>query len=378
MLLPVSDFSASGYRSLRQIAYPVSNLEVFVGANGVGKSNLYRALELLRAAATNTLGAELAREGMAAAFWAGTRQKNQPARMAFAVNLSVPGRPGVGYRYEVEVGFPFPTSPAFESEPQVKTEQLSYLSGGRPVRLLDRKGPSVMARDEDGRPQEVDIDLLASETVLARLEDPGKYPGLDIVRRTLLEWRFYHDLRTDTASVLRRPCIAVASPTLASDGSNLAAVFATLAHIRQDTVDLDAVIDQAFPGAKLVVPQPDRTASFGMSFPDFPRRVFEAAELSDGTLKFLALAGALMAYRLPAFVALNEPESSLHPALMTPLARLVGQASERSQVWLVTHSETLAAEIAATTVGTVRTVSKTEGATTIEGLTRLGAFREDD
>ena len=84
MLPPVSDFSASGYRSLRQIAYPVSNLEVFVGANGVGKSNLYRALELLRAAATNTLGAELAREGMSAAFWAGTRRKNEPARMSFS------------------------------------------------------------------------------------------------------------------------------------------------------------------------------------------------------------------------------------------------------------------------------------------------------
>ncbi|WP_421931674.1 AAA family ATPase [Phenylobacterium sp.] len=378
MALPVSDFSASGYRSLRQIAYPVSNLEVFVGANGVGKSNLYRALELLRAAASNTLGAELAREGMAAAFWAGTRQKNQPSRMSFSVDLSVPGRPGVGYRYEVEVGFPFPTSPAFATEPQIKTEQLSYLSGGRPVRLLDRKGPSVMARDEEGRPQEVDIDLLASETVLARLEDPGKYPGLDVVRRTLLEWRFYHDLRTDAASPLRRPCTAVASPTLASDGSNLAAVFATLAHIRQDTADLDAVIDQAFPGARLVVPEPDRMASFGMSFPDFPHRVFEAAELSDGTLKFLALAGALMAYRLPTFVALNEPESSLHPALMKPLARLVGQASERSQVWLVTHSEALASEIAKATVGTVRTVTKTEGATAIVGLTRLGTFREDD
>lgn len=378
MLLPVSDFSASGYRSLRQIAYPVSNLEVFVGANGVGKSNLYRALELLRAAAANTLGAELAREGMAAAFWAGTRQKNQPARMSFSVDLAMPGRPGVGYRYEVEAGFPFPTAPAFPTEPQIKTEQLSYLSGSRPVRLLDRRNASVMARDEEGRPQEVDIDLLASETVLARLEDPGKYPGLDIVRRTLLEWRFYHDLRTDAASPLRRPCTAVASPTLASDGSNLAAVFATLTHIRQDTADLDAVIDQAFPGARLVVPEPDRTASFGMSFPDFPRRVFEAAELSDGTLKFLALAGALMAYRLPAFVALNEPESSLHPGLMKPLARLVGQASERSQVWLVTHSEPLAAEIAATTVGTVRTVTKQAGATTIEGLTRLGTFREDD
>ena len=235
-----------------------------------------------------------------------------------------------------------------------------------------------MARDEGGRPQEVDIDLLASETVLARLEDPGKYPGLDIVRRTLREWRCYHDLRTDAASPLRRPCTAVASPTLASDGSNLAAVFATLAHIREDTADLDALVDQAFPGARLVVPKPDRTASFGMSFPDFPRRVFEAAELSDGTLKFLALAGALMAYRLPAFVALNEPESSLHPDLMTPLARLVGQASARSQIWLVTHSEALAAQIAATTAGTVRTVTKVDGATTIEGLTRLGTFREDD
>lgn len=378
MALPVSDFSASGYRSLRQIAYPVSNLEVFVGANGVGKSNLYRALELLRAAASNTLGAELAREGLEAAFWAGSRPRNQPARMSFAVNLAVPGRPGVGYRYEVEVGFPAPTAAAFEAEPQIKTEQLSYLGGARPVRLLDRKGASVMARDEEGRPREVDLDLLDSETVLARLEDPSKYPGLDVVRQSLLQWRFYHDLRTDAASALRRPCTAVASPTLASDGSNLAAVFATLAHVRQDTVELDAVIDQAFPGARLVVPQPDRTASFGMSFPDFPRRVFEAAELSDGTLKFLALAGALMAYRLPAFVALNEPESSLHPALMTPLARLVAKASERSQVWLVTHSEALAAEIAATTVGTVRTVTKHEGATTIEGLSRLGHFLDKD
>ena len=73
------------------------------------------------------------------------------------------------------------------------------------------------------------------------------------------------------------------------------------------------MIDQAFPGARLVVPPPGRTASFGMSFPEFPHRVFSAQELSDGTLRFLALAGALLAYRLPPFVALNEPETSLQP-----------------------------------------------------------------
>ena len=148
----------------------------------------------------------------------------------------------------------------------------------------------------------------------------------------------------------------MATPTLASDGSDLAAVFATLVHIRQDAVDLDAAIEAAFPGARLVVPDPGRMASFGMSFPEFPKRVFEAPELSDGTLRFLALAGALLAYRLPPFIALNEPEASLHPDLKAPLAQLIARAAQRTQVWLVTHSTLLADAIAATGVGQARTV----------------------
>lgn len=378
MDLPVREFCASGYRSLKQIAYPVSRLDVFVGANGVGKSNLYRALELLRGAAANTLGHDLAREGLDLALWAGPRTHHQPA-VRLSVALAAPDRLEPGYRYEVEAGFPpLKASPTFGLEPQIKSEALTYVGGSRPVRLLERTGPSVMARNDDGRPAAIDIDILASETVLGRLEDPSRYPELDVVRRTLMEWRFYHDLRTDADSPLRRPCVAVATPTLASDGSNLAAVFATLRHIREDTVDLDAVIDAAFPGSKLVVPEPERTASFGMMFPEFPKRVFEAAELSDGTLRFLSLAGALMAYRLPPFIALNEPESSLHPDLMEPLARLIAKAAERTQVWLVTHSERLAAAIARTGAGAIRTVTKRDGATTIEGLTRLGTFRDDD
>ena len=90
-------------------------------------------------------------------------------------------------------------------------------------------------------------------------------------------------------------------------------MFATLAHIRQDTVDLDRAIDDAFPGAKLVVPMPERTASFGLTMPEYPKRVFEAGELSDGTLRYLALAGALLGYRLPSFIALNEPEAACTP-----------------------------------------------------------------
>jgi predicted ATPase len=219
---------------------------------------------------------------------------------------------------------------------------------------------------------------MASETALGSLDDPARFPDLHLVRRTMLDWRFYHDMRTDKASPLRRPCLAITSPTLLSDGANLAAVFATLVHIREDTTDLDHAIDDAFPGARLIVPPPGRTASFGMIFPDYPKRIFDAAELSDGTLRYLALAGMLLAYRLPAFIALNEPETSLHPELLTALARMIVRAAERTQIWLVTHSEKLAAALTEHGKIKPRTVVKRDGETRIEGLRIGGDFAEDD
>ena len=150
---------------------------------------------------------------------------------------------------------------------------------------------------------------------------------------------------------VRQPALAVTTPTLASDASDLAAVFATLAHIREDRVDLDAAVERAFPGSRLVIPRPGRTAQFGLASPDFrgdggTPRVFEPRELSDGTLRYLGLMGALLSYRLPAFLALNEPEGSLHPDLLAPLAELIGKAAERTQVWVVTHSDVLARALA--------------------------------
>jgi predicted ATPase len=235
-----------------------------------------------------------------------------------------------------------------------------------------------MARDADGKRTEISRGLLPSETALAAFDEPQRFPDMHAVKQLMLDWRFYHDLRTDQDSVLRRPCLAVATPTLASDGSNLAAVLATLIHIRRDTVDLDRTIEDAFPGARLDVPMPGRTASFGMVFPDHPRRVFEARELSDGTLRYLALAGALLSLRLPSFIALNEPESSLHPDLLEPLARLIARASERTQIWLVTHSERLAAALERHGGVAPRTVIKKDGQTWIEGLKAIGRFDDEE
>jgi predicted ATPase len=389
MSLVVANIAASGYRSLRQIRFPVGQLTVFVGANGAGKTNLYRALQLLQAAAGGRLARELAAEGgMQSALWAGPRKDKGPVRIRLAVSLGPSEEEAthdyavetglVRQHYEVETGMPTPSGAGFLLEPQIKEETLTLTGGRRPVVALSRKGPSGYALADDGRRQELSHDILPTETALGALGDASRFPDIAAVRRALLDWRFYHAFRTEPDSPLRRPSLAVTTQTLSSDGSDLAAVFATLAHIREETYDLDETIADAFPGAQLVVPVPERTASFGMIFPEYPKRIFEAAELSDGTLRFLALAGALLSYRLPGFLAVNEPEASLHPDLLDPLARLIVRASRRTQVWLVTHSERLADAIAEHGGVSPRTVVKRDGATWIEGLRLIGDFGEED
>jgi predicted ATPase len=376
----VREIHAANYRSLRSIRFPTGRLTVFVGANGVGKTNLYRALQLLQASAAGTLARALAAEGgMQSAFWAGKRRSGDPARITLSAGFGAPAEEGVLYSYEVEIGVPPPGGPgAFPLEPDLKEEALLFHHRGRAIRLLERKGRAVMARDADGKRTEISRDLLASETALGSFDEPQRFPDVHAIKQLMLDWRFYHDLRTDSASPLRRPCLAVATPTMASDGSNLAAVLATLIHVRRDTIDLDRAVEDAFPGAHLEVPMPGQAASFGMVFPDHPRRVFEAQELSDGTLRYLALAGALLSLRLPSFIALNEPEGSLHPDLLEPLARLIARAAERTQIWLVTHSERLAAALAKHGGVAPRTVIKRDGETWIEGLKLIGRFDDEE
>ncbi len=71
-------------------------------------------------------------------------------------------------------------------------------------------------------------------------------------------------------------------------------------------------------------------------------RPLEAYELSDGTLRYLCLLATLLSPRLPTMLVLNEPEMSLHPGLLIPLAELIIHASESSQIIVTTHSDILA------------------------------------
>jgi predicted ATPase len=74
-------------------------------------------------------------------------------------------------------------------------------------------------------------------------------------------------------------------------------------------------------------------------------RPLKAAELSDGTLRYLLLIAALLSPRPPDLMILNEPETSLHPDLLPPLARLIAQAAHRTQIIVVSHAAPLVSDL---------------------------------
>lgn len=377
--MKLRSLQASNYHSLKAIRMDCGDVNLFVGENGVGKSNLYRALSLVRAAATGSFAREIAFEGgMASVLWSGVRRRGQPVRIRLSVEL-LDEESALAWIYTIEAGLKPPAAAGFPFEPQIKTETLELDQGRRSVAVMKRDGPALLYRDQEGRMAAHPLKLLSSETGLSVLGGSGLHAEAALVRDVLASWRFYHGFRSDPDSPLRAPGLAVTAPMLDMDGANLAAVLATLAHIRGDTVDLDRAVADAFGGAALSVPVPDEEARFGLVLEEFPQRVFSARELSDGQIRFLALAAALLSYRLPPFVALNEPEASLHPAMLPALADMIARAARDAQIWIVTHSPELARLVEERCGVKPKTVARGgDGATRIEGMSITGAFVEED
>jgi predicted ATPase len=102
-------------------------------------------------------------------------------------------------------------------------------------------------------------------------------------------------------------------------------------------------------------------------------RPLGTAELSDGTLRYLLWIAALLTPRPPAVMVLNEPETSFHPDLLGALARLIGRASERTQIIVVTHATRLISALGEQSGCHSITLQKILGETTIAGSEKLGA-----
>ncbi len=212
------------------------------------------------------------------------------------------------------------------------------------VVLLERDHTTVRARNTEGMRVSYPLALSEAESVLSQLREPEQFPALAMLCREFLSWRFYHRFRTDADAPLRQPQIGVRTFILDHDGHDLAAALQTILE-NGDRPGLYAAIDRAFPGAELEIRSEQGRFQLGLAMPGF-RRTFDARELSDGTLHYLCLlAAASQPARPPSLLALNEPEASIHPDLLEPLAELIVGAGREAQLWITTHSQALAEHI---------------------------------
>ena len=356
--MSIAELHVAGYRSVRDIRLKLGRVNVLVGPNGCGKTNLYRSVVLLAAAASGQLAQALVEEGgMPSVLWAGKR-KSGPVRMLLPVTLDT-------LQYELTCGLPVAGHSLFDLDPQVKEECVWLHEGRRRIPLLERGRGSATARNADGGRAAFLLEFGDSVTALSQLREPHRFPHLSVLREEITAWRFYHDFRTDVSSPLRQSQVGVRTPVLSQDGRDLAAALQTIRE-NGDGVGLNEEIERAFPGAELAIAGDDGVLSLLWQVPGI-RRPFHAQELSDGTLRYLCLLAALLSPAPPPLLALNEPEASIHPDLLEPLAGLILRASQHSQLWITTHSPALAAYIGQGCGASPIELEKVDGETRVVG-----------
>ncbi len=373
--------AVANYRSIRSLVTPLGSLNLITGANGSGKSNLYRALRLLAEAAQGGIVSSLAREGgLSSTLWAGPETisrgmkkgtvRVEGSRRHEPVSLRL-GFLGDTVGYSIELGIPQTPPAGFAGDPEIKLESVWGAPTLRPTSLLaERRGAHVKLRGDDGEWRTIGKDLLPFESMLSTMSDPERAPELLNLREEVRSWCFYDHFRADADAPARQSQVGTFTPALAHDGRDLAAALQSIRAIG-DGEALDAAVDDAFPRATVSVSIGDR---FTVLFEQHGLlRPLSAAELSDGTLRYLLWIAALLTPRPPSLMILNEPETSLHPDLLPALARLVEKASKRSQVWVVSHASRMIAALKEAKGCNAITLSKELGETAIDGQGMLGA-----
>lgn len=214
----IHTFAVTNYRSLLEMTMPLGGLNVIVGANGSGKSNLYRAMRLLAMTGQRSIVYALAQEGgLESTLWAGPETLTKQMR---AGDVPIQGGPrkktqrlnlgfyGDEFGYAVSLGKPFidgvNSEYPFDNEAFVRREVV--WSGGvfKPSKVIADRVENVVKLRSGRQWQILSTDVPSYLSVFEAVNDPVNVPELSHVREQIRQWRFYDFFRTDMASPARR------------------------------------------------------------------------------------------------------------------------------------------------------------------------------
>ncbi|MCU0686204.1 MAG: AAA family ATPase [Polyangiaceae bacterium] len=359
-----------GFRSLRHVRLELGRLNVLIGPNQSGKTNVLDALSFLANAASGRLHESVFKQrgGFSNLLWMGEGPREIQFRVELGIRL-IMAPPPAG----TPAALPIPAVYRFTLEEAgggyVVTEEALHIKE-RPI--FERDSSTCIVHPEAVHPQPKDPFKLALSgdqqqglflptlrhsplggiTPLGYYDvtDIAVYPGFDV--RT----RWASTDPRDTAP-MRQPQFVENASLLSPLGDNLVNVLYALSQgagaaygpanggpRRDRWREFKDALRVGFPDFEdLVFPADAGMGRISFAWLDrrFPGRRIPADVLSDGTLCFLALTAAVMSPGVPALTAIDEPEKHLHPELLYRLVGVLEQASAGRQILVTTHSDAL-------------------------------------
>jgi len=328
-----------GFKSIESLEdFELGDLNVLIGANGAGKSNFVEFFRVLRAMVEERLQAYI--------------KKNGPADGYFFN--------GVKYTEEIEADlyfgqnrYAFAVEPTSEGQILIAYERTQYLPKG---------GLQTIARAN-------------FESVLNdRKDDPaatGPYRGPNFyVWTSLMGWQVYHFHDTSMTAGMRRDSGVEQTNRLDPSGENLAAFLLGLRERHSETYQVIRKTIQRiapfFDDFDLKVRKGKAEDHVRLTWRQKGKDyIFSPGHFSDGTIRFICLATALLQPSPPTTIVVDEPELGLHPEALSILAGLFRSASKRTQIIAATQSPVLLSEF---DPEQVITVDQIDGATQFNRL----------
>jgi len=319
-----------GFKSIERQTIELGALNVLIGANGSGKSNLLSALSFFRASALGNLDALVKRLGGADRLL--YHGKKSTKSCFFSCE-------------EAEFSYEKTLIPVAGDRLAVAKEGLSILEskvewseGGSDIDNLEEQ-----LRDEEKQ----HLSELVAQGKITDDEAEDRRGAFPSAKQHIEGWRMYHLHDTTATAAVKSTCNVDDNRYLREDASNLAAYLYWL-KLKQPSEyrRVVSIIQLAIPYFEDFVLEPlrrnDRTIRL-----EWKQRnsdaYFDADSLSDGSLRFVGLATLLNQpkWAMPRLIVIDEPELGLHPLAIRLLAEMLDAASEKTQILVATQSVTL-------------------------------------